>query len=67
MIGTAAGTPTTITSGSGVKGCALTEISGVFNQNSWTDGALITAPSALNGNWTISVSNNKSARWACVE
>jgi hypothetical protein len=69
VTGTSGGTTTTITSGTGTKGCALTEITGAFNQNSWTDGARIHAPDnlVLNGNWTITVSNNKSARWACAE
>lgn len=55
-----------ITGGPGIKGCALMEIRGAFNQNSWTDGVVIDQPSTLNGNWTITVRNNKAARWVCA-
>ncbi|WP_437986699.1 hypothetical protein [Sorangium sp. So ce117] len=57
----------TITSGPGIKGCALRTLVGAFNQNSWTDGAVINQPSTIDGNWTITVTNGKSARWACAE
>ncbi|MDI1451159.1 hypothetical protein [Polyangium sp. 6x1] len=55
-----------ITSGTGIKGCALTGITGALNQNDWTDGALIAAPSTVGGDWTLSVKNNKTAEWACA-
>jgi len=57
----------TITSGTGIKGCALTGITGALNQNDWNDGAVMTAPSTAGGNWSLSVKNNKTVAWACAE
>ncbi|MDC0746440.1 hypothetical protein [Polyangium mundeleinium] len=57
----------TITSGTGIKGCALTGITGALNQNDWNDGALIAAPSTASGDWSLSVKNNKTATWACAK
>jgi hypothetical protein len=56
-----------ITGGPGIKGCGLMEIRGAFNQNSWTDGVVINQPSTIDGQWTITVRNNKAARWACAK
>lgn len=52
----------------GTKACALTGLEGAFNQNSWTDGAVIEAPwNPPDVTWTLTVTNGKKARWACVE
>lgn len=53
--------------GSGIKACGLTGVTGAFNVNSFTDGAMITAPSTLDGSWTITVTNGKQATWACAK
>ncbi|WP_159396735.1 hypothetical protein [Sorangium cellulosum] len=50
----------------GIKACALTGIEGAFNQNSFTDGAMIEPPATINGTWKITVTNGKKARWACA-
>jgi len=55
-----------ITSGSGIKACALTGIQGAFNVNSWSDGITMNWPSTLSGDWTLTVSAGKSASWVCV-
>ena len=56
-----------ITSGSAVKACALTGITGAFNQDSWTNGALIHPPSSVNGNWSMSVSGGKTGAFTCAQ
>ncbi|WP_437815208.1 hypothetical protein [Sorangium sp. So ce1078] len=56
-----------IASGPGIKACALVSIIGAFTQHSWTDGVLINEPSTLDGTWTMTVTNGKSAKWACAK
>ncbi|WP_433926656.1 hypothetical protein AB3662_27465 [Sorangium cellulosum] len=56
-----------ITSGTGIKGCGLTHVTGAFNNDSWTDGVIINPPSAINGDWTITVSNGKAAMYTCAK
>jgi len=56
-----------ITSGSGIKACALTEISGAFNVGSWTDGVVMTFPSTLSGDWYLSATAGKAVSWVCVK
>jgi hypothetical protein len=53
--------------GSGIKGCALTGVTGALTVNNFTDGALITAPATLDGTWSITVKNGKQANWACAK
>ncbi|EAU69379.1 hypothetical protein [Stigmatella aurantiaca] len=62
------GTPVTeaLTTGTGVKACALTGVQGAFNQNSWTDGALLNFPSTVDGNWTATVTGGKTAHYTCA-
>lgn len=55
-----------LTTGTGIKACALMEIQGAFNQNSWTDGALMNFPSTIDGNWTATVTKGKLARYVCA-
>ncbi|MDC0707758.1 hypothetical protein POL68_04685 [Stigmatella sp. ncwal1] len=55
-----------LTTGTGVKACALTGIQGAFNQNNWTDGALMNFPSTVGGNWTATVTGGKTAHYACA-
>jgi len=55
-----------ITSGPGVKACGLTGVQGAFNQNSWTDGALMNFPAQIDGNWSLTVTGSKTANWACA-
>lgn len=56
-----------LTTGTGVKTCALTMVQGAFNNDNYTDGALLTAPSQANGNWTATVSARKKATFICAE
>ncbi|KYF75595.1 hypothetical protein BE11_44520 [Sorangium cellulosum] len=56
-----------ITSGTGIKGCGLTHVTGAFNNDSWTDGVMINPPSTIDGNWTITISNGKGAMYTCVK
>ncbi|WP_438022228.1 hypothetical protein [Sorangium sp. So ce233] len=56
-----------ITSGTGIKGCGLTHVTGAFNNDSWTDGVIINPPSTINGDWTITVSNGKGAMYTCAK
>lgn len=56
-----------ITSGSGIKACGLMEIKGAFNVNSWTDGVTMNFPPQANGNWSLTVTAGKSAKWACAK
>ena len=55
-----------ITSGAGVKACALTEITGAFNVNAWNDGVLMSFPAKIDGNWSLTVTSGKSAKFACA-
>jgi hypothetical protein len=57
---------TTITTGTGVKACALTGVRGKFNVNSWDDGIIMNFPATLDGNWSLTVSAGKQASWVCV-
>ncbi|XXX80191.1 hypothetical protein WMF30_15605 [Sorangium sp. So ce134] len=57
----------TITSGTGTKACALTAIVGRLNQNVGTDGALIYEPTAPGEQWTMTVTNGKSATYVCAK
>ena len=57
----------TLTSGGGIKACGLTGIMGAFKVNSWHDGIIMNAPANIDGNWTLTVSPNKMAFWACVK
>ncbi len=56
-----------MTTGGGVKMCGLTGIFGAFNQNSYSDGVRLNAPSTQTGNWSMTVSANKFATANCVE
>ncbi|WP_096331721.1 hypothetical protein [Nannocystis exedens] len=56
-----------LTSGSAVKACALTGISGALNVDDWADGAVMTFPATQTGNWTLTVKNGKSASWECAQ
>jgi hypothetical protein len=56
-----------ITSGTGVRACALMGIKGAFNVNSWTNGVVMNTPAQPTGNWSLTVSGGKTATWACVE
>jgi len=56
----------TITSGTGVKACALTGVRGKFNVNSWDDGIIMNFPTTIDGNWSLTVSAGKQASWVCV-
>ncbi|WP_433926655.1 hypothetical protein AB3662_27460 [Sorangium cellulosum] len=56
-----------ITSGTGIKGCGLTHVTGAFNNDSWTDGVIINPPSTIDGDWTITVSNGKAAMYTCAK
>ena len=55
----------TLTQGPGVKACALKEIRGAFNVNSWTDGVVMNLPAKADGNWSATVTGGKSATWEC--
>ena len=55
-----------LTSGAGVKACALTGITGAFNVNSWTDGVVMNFPPKIDGNWSLTVTGGKTATWACA-
>jgi hypothetical protein len=55
-----------ITTGTGVKACALTGIQGAFNVGSWYDGVFMNWPSAVGGDWFLTVTAGKSASWVCV-
>ena len=57
----------TLTSGSGIKFCGLQQITGKFNVNSTSDGVVILPGAQIDGQWTMSVSANKSAKWRCVK
>jgi len=59
-------TTTVITSGAGVKACALTGITGAFNANNWNDGVVMNPPAQIDGNWSLTVTNGKTATWACA-
>jgi hypothetical protein len=56
-----------ITSGPGVKACALTSITGPLASYTFTNGIFMTPPSQLDGNWTLTVTHSKTAHWACVQ
>jgi hypothetical protein len=56
----------TLTSGAGIKACGLTGLAGAMNVNSWSDGALMNFPSQIDGQWSMTVKNGKTARWACA-
>jgi hypothetical protein len=56
-----------ITSGTGVRACALMGIKGAFNVNSWTNGVAMNTPAQPTGNWSLTVTGGKTATWACVE
>lgn len=51
----------------GKKACALTELGGSFSTSSYTDGALLKAPPAADGPWTVNVSAGKSATIVCAK
>jgi hypothetical protein len=55
-----------LTSGGGIKACALTEIKGAFNVNSYTNGVTMKFPPQATGNWSLTVTAGKSAKWACA-
>ncbi len=57
----------TLTSGPGIKACALMGIQGAFKENSWNDGVIMHPPTNINGNWSLTVTKGKSATWACVK
>lgn len=57
----------TLTSGGGIKACALMGIQGAFKVNAWNDGVVMNPPPNLDGNWTLTVTAGKSATWACVK
>jgi hypothetical protein len=38
-----------------------------FNANSWNDGVLMNFPPKIDGNWSLTVTGNKSATWACAK
>jgi len=56
-----------LTTGTGVKACGLTGIQGAFNVNSWTDGVIMNFPTSSTGDWSLTVSPQKSASWLCVK
>ncbi|MFY0533201.1 hypothetical protein [Nannocystis pusilla] len=57
----------TLTSGSDVNACWLTEIYGALNVNDVSDGAVMTFPGTPTGNWTLTVKNGKTAHWECAQ
>jgi hypothetical protein len=66
QVGTA-GSYVRITSGGGIKGCALTGVVGAFTQNDWDNGILIKPPTQIDGNWSIKVTQKKVAVWSCAK
>jgi len=61
------GATNTMTTGSGTKMCGLTGIFGAFNVNSFSNGVALNAPSAQNGNWTMTVASSKFATANCIQ
>ena len=57
----------TITSGTGIKACALRGITGAFTVNSWTNGVVMNWPDKIDGNWSVTVSAGTTATWACAK
>jgi hypothetical protein len=57
----------TLTTGTGIKACGISEIWGPLNASSTSDGVIITPPSVANGNWTLKVSAGLTAGWICVQ
>jgi hypothetical protein len=56
-----------LTTGTGVKACALTGIQGAFKYDSWNDGVVMNFPSQLTGDWSLTLTAGKSASWVCVK
>jgi hypothetical protein len=56
-----------LTSGYGIKACALTGVTGAFNVDAWNNGIIMHWPSTSTGDWTLTVTAGKSANWACVQ
>jgi hypothetical protein len=57
----------TLTTGAGIKACALMGIKGAFDVNSFSDGVVMNFPAKIDGNWTLTVTAGKSATWACAK
>ena len=55
-----------IAGSTGLKACGLTGVTGAFDVDSDTDGALMTLPTTPEGMWLLTTRNGKSASWACV-